>query len=240
MGFIWYALIIIKRSEGYQMKQQWGEKTIGSIVAVLPAAAGVFKIYGVDYCCGGQRVLSGVLSEQHIDEAELYAKLDEAYEQAQRIESERDFNALSAGDLVQHIESTHHAYLREALPQISELFGTVLRAHGQRHPELFDLHRVYSRLRGDLEQHLVKEEAILFPSLIEEPSAETKRLSKEIKAEHDEAGNALKELRRISGDYKAPSDACATFAKLYEALERMEDDLHKHVHLENNILLLNV
>lgn len=222
------------------MKQHWGEKTIGSIVAALPAAAGVFKIYGVDYCCGGQRLLSGVIGAQHIDEANLYARLDEVYGQAQRIKTETDFNTLSANDLVQHIENTHHTYLREAMPQISELFGTVLRAHGQKHPELFELHRVFSRLRGDLEQHLVKEEAILFPSLGEEPSAETKRLSKEIKAEHDEAGSALKELRRISNDYKAPDDACLTFAKLYEALEQLEDDLHRHVHLENNILLLNV
>ena len=222
------------------MKQHWGERAVGSIVTALPAAAGVFKSYGVDFCCGGQRVLSGVLREQHINEAELYERLDEAYEQTRRIENAADFSKLSSEDLVQHIENTHHAYLREALPQISELFGAVLRAHGQTHPELFDLHRVFSRLRGDLEQHLVKEEAILFPSLGQEPSAETKRLSQEIKAEHDEAGNALRELRRISGDYKAPSDACPTYAKLYEALERFEDDLHEHVHLENNILLLNV
>lgn len=222
------------------MKQHWADMTVRSIAAALPATAGVFKSYGVDYCCGGQRILSGVLRDQHIDEAKLYARLNEVYDQARRIKSETDFSKLSSEDLVQHIENTHHAYLREALPKISELFGAVLRAHGQKHPELFDLHRVFSRLRSDLEQHLGKEEAILFPSLGEEPSPETKRLSQEIKAEHDEAGSALRELRRISGDYIAPSDACPTYAKLYEALEQFEDDLHEHVHLENNILLLNV
>lgn len=222
------------------MKNNWKEKTVGSIVSELPAAGGVFKAYGVDYCCGGQQLLSEAVEGQKSHLSEIEERLDNEYEKAQRNKDIVDFKSRSPETLSSYVESKHHTYLREALPQISGVFSTVLKAHGKNHPELFDLYKVFSGLRGDLEQHLIKEETMLFPAIGDTISSETRELSRTIKEEHEEAGKALKELRRISNDYTLPEDACPTYQKLFALFEDLEGDLHQHVHLENNILLVNI
>jgi regulator of cell morphogenesis and NO signaling len=123
-----------------------------------------------------------------------------------------------------------------ALPQISELFGSVLKAHGRNHPELFKVHGLFGALRTDLEQHLIKEETTLFPAL-SEGNHGVSDLAREIKDEHENAGKILKELRGITNNYTVPPDGCPTFKRLYRSLEEMESDLFLHIHLENNILL---
>lgn len=222
------------------MKNIWRDKTVGSIVSELPAAAGVFKTYGIDYCCGGQRLLSKAVEEQNIDISEVEERLDSEFAKAQRSKNIVDFRAVSHEELSSYIELKHHAYLREALPQISGVFSAVLKAHGKNHPELFDLYKVFSGLRGDLEQHLIKEETMLFPAIGDAISSETRELTRIIKEEHEQAGKALKELRHISNDYTLPQDACPTYQKLFTLLEDLEGDLHQHVHLENNILLADI
>lgn len=222
------------------MNANWGNKSVGSIVSALPAAVGVFKMFGIDYCCGGQKLLSKVTEEQKINRSKVEEFLDIAYENAQRSRDIVDFKALSQGDLSSYIETKHHTYLREALPQIDGVFNTVLKAHGKNHPELFELHKVFSRLKGDLDQHLIKEETMLFPAFNDSITAETRDISRQIKLEHEEAGKALAQMRRISNDYKPPMDACMTYQRLFTMLEELENDLHQHVHLENNILLVDI
>lgn len=213
--------------------------SIGEIVAGLPEAAAIFKKAGIDYCCGGNRKLAEVILEQGIDEESLYSQLKKASaDRAARYQG-NDFLSMEPGALSNYIEDTHHAYMWKVLPEITEILEVVLRAHGRNHQELFQVYRLFGSLKTELEQHLLKEETMLFPVISEEASSreEKLRLSKEIIDEHIAAGEILSELRRVTGDYAIPADACPTFIKAYEMLEEMEQDLHQHIHLENNILL---
>jgi regulator of cell morphogenesis and NO signaling len=224
-----------KNGGGLNMSNEWGTQPIGSIVAHLPAASEVFKRSGIDFCCGGSRILSEAIKEQGLNGSEVYEALDSELESAKN-RSTADFTSMTPSELSSHIETKHHSYLREALPQISELLGSVLKAHGRNHPELFKVHGLFGTLRTDLEQHLIKEETILFPALSEGDGL-MRDLSREIKEEHEGAGRILKELRSITNDYTVPADGCPTFRRLYRNMEEMEADLFEHIHLENNILL---
>ena len=216
--------------------------TIGAVVAELPKATEIFKEYGIDYCCGGHRLLADVLKEKNITGDEIYAKLQQAEEERRNSYSGQgnNYKDMSPEVLSTYIEDTHHGYLRKALPQIAELLSIVLRAHGKNHKELFDVYRLFGQLKADLEQHLLKEETLVFPivGVAEDNLEEIKELTHEIITEHEAAGEILRALRSITKDYQLPADACGTFAKAYEKLEEMEQDLHQHIHLENNILLI--
>ena len=153
------------------------------------------------------------------------------------------------GAMLDHINSTHHVFVREECPRIEALAAKVVGVHGQRHPELLQVQEIFSELSGELSVHLMKEEQILFPYVIR---MEESALSGEtvppamfgtvmnpvrmMMQEHDGAGDALRRLRAMTSDYSAPDDACVSFRTLYQALRDFEADLHQHIHLENNIL----
>ncbi|HHV09007.1 MAG TPA: iron-sulfur cluster repair di-iron protein [Clostridiales bacterium] len=213
--------------------------TIGSVVAELPKASKIFGGYGIDFCCGGHRNLDAVIREQGIPAEEIYQALEEA--QREREDSYRDIslNSMSPTALSTYIEDRHHSYLREALPEIADLLSTILRVHGSKHKELFEVYRLYGMLKSDLEQHLLREETMLFPAFENEADhrEEISELSAIIIGEHEAAGEVLEKLRHATGHYHIPEDVCGTFRKTYELLEELEQDLHEHIHLENNILL---
>ena len=145
---------------------------------------------------------------------------------------------MSSARLSVYIEDTHHAYLREQLPHASELLQMVLNAHGRAHRELFEVYRLFGQLKADLEQHLLKEENLLFPALEEAPGEEdTLQLAKEIVEEHESAGRILSRLHEITNDFTIPEDACETYRVAYHLLDAIEQDINQHIHLENNILL---
>lgn len=225
------------------MSMNYNDKnaTIGGVVVTIPQATQIFNEFGIDFCCGGHRLLAEVIQEQGVNEQELFARLEQAQEERRSgyQNKENDFEEMSPAVLSAYIEDTHHGYLRQAMPEISELLNTILRVHGKNHRELFKVYQLYGQLKTDLEQHLLKEETILFPVL--EHAADNRKevveLTEEIITEHEGAGEILRELRHITGDYKLPADACNTFKKAYSMLEEMEHDLHQHIHLENNILL---
>lgn len=216
-------------------------KTIGGVVAELQQASGIFKEFGIDFCCGGNRLLSEVVKEQGIDEIAINEKLNKAYEE--RVSSYQnngnEYSKMSHPVLSTYIEDKHHGYLRESLPKALELLNTILRVHGAHHRELFDVYKLFGALKSDLEQHLLKEETILFPAFEneEENHDDIQSVSTEIIKEHEAAGEILSELRRITNDYQVPSDGCQTYQNTYKLLEEIEEDLHQHIHLENNILL---
>jgi regulator of cell morphogenesis and NO signaling len=146
-------------------------------------------------------------------------------------------------DLIDHIVATHHSYLNRALPELSDLTTTILRVHGQKHPDLFRVHKLFHNLKLELEQHLIKEETLLFPMIKEyetgRSEAHLKKISlvvREIEEEHEAAGDILKELRSVTEDYILPGDGCATYGKTLKGLQELESDLFQHIHLENNIL----
>ncbi|MDF2820949.1 MAG: hypothetical protein K0R15_1390 [Clostridiales bacterium] len=216
--------------------------TLGKVVAGLPQAADIFEEHGIDFCCGGHRLLAQVIEEQGIDKNSLYESLQKADDERKSSYQNQgdDFENMSPVALSAYIDDKHHSYLREALPEASELLNTILRVHGNSHRELFHVYKLFGQLKTDLEQHLLKEETLVFPSYGQTHSDinETRVVIKELMEEHDAAGDILKELRRITNDYNIPDDVCGTFERTYVKLAEIEKDLHRHIHLENNILFL--
>lgn len=212
-------------------------KSVGDIAVVLPKATVVFKKFGIDFCCGGHRALDEVIAEKELDRDAVYGELQAVQAEAADLANETDFANMESSDLIDYVVNTHHVYLRQTLPELSTFTNAILRAHGTHHTELFQVHKLFHSLKTELEQHLFKEEEILFP-LIKQgaPNDKIRATIDETEAEHDTAGDILKELRKITQDYLVPADACGTYAKTYELLEEVESDLFQHIHLENNIL----
>lgn len=217
--------------------------SIGEIVASLPKASEVFKKYHIDFCCGGNRLLSEAIKEQQLNEDEILQELDEAEKETEAYKNQTDFVKLSRNELIDYIVSTHHSFLKITLPEISELTTKILRVHGTNHEELFQVHKLFHNLKTDLDQHLIKEEELLFPLIKEydqEPSkellAKISNVMSETESEHEAAGDILKELRRITKDFVVPDDGCNSFRLTYDKIQELEADLFQHIHLENNIL----
>lgn len=217
--------------------------SIGEIVASLPKASEVFKKYHIDFCCGGNRLLSEAIKEQQLNEDEILQELDEAEKKTEAYKNQTDFVKLSRNELIDYIVSTHHSFLKITLPKISELTTKILRVHGTNHEEIFQVHKLFHNLKTDLDQHLIKEEELLFPLIKEydqEPSkellAKISNVMNETESEHEAAGDILKELRRITKDFVVPDDGCNSFRLTYDKIQELEADLFQHIHLENNIL----
>lgn len=216
---------------------------VGKLVAEQPARAQVFEQYGIDYCCGGKTSLLNACSTKQVDIHTVLVALQECEHTTPP--PNKNWNTATLTSLCDHIEEVHHAYLQIALPRISALIRKVVQAHGDKHPHLARVQTVFEAMRSELEQHMVKEEQILFPlcrnlEATENPfSFNQMRVHNPVGvmiAEHEEAGAALKEMRTLTNDYTPPSNACNTFRAMLHALEECERDLHQHIHLENNIL----
>lgn len=219
------------------------KQSIGEIVSIMPKASEVFKKLNIDFCCGGHRPLADALKEQNLDEQDVLRKLENAYEETKRLEGQTDFREMPLADLVDYIIGKHHSYLKKALPELSDLTTTILRVHGPSHTDLFKVHKLFHNLKMELDQHLIKEEEILFPMIKEygaNPSAvlleKIAAVVKETEEEHEGAGDILKELRQITEDYIIPADGCNTYSQTFRSMQELEGDLFQHIHLENNIL----
>ncbi len=221
--------------------------TLADVAATSLGAVRTLERYGLDYCCGGK---------QPFDEACLSKGLNpesvqEEIEKAQRAGAQdRDWQAAPLGDLVKHIVATHHEYLKLELPTLSNRLAKVHSVHGARDPETLNrMLEVFGSLRGEMEQHMHKEEVILFPFIEQYGRAEAQgkpmppvpfgSIANPIgvmEQEHTSAGDALGEIRALTQNYQLPPYACTTVRTLYEGLQALESDLHVHIHLENNIL----
>ena len=222
-------------------------QSIGDIVSIMPKASEVYKKFNIDFCCRGQRPLSEAIKEQGLNESEILRELDKAYEDTKKLTDQVDFRNMSSSDMIDYIISKHHAYLRRSLPEISELATTILRVHGVNHNELFNVHKHFHTLKAELDQHMIKEEELLFPLIKEYEKSSSKdlldkinKVIKETEEEHETAGGVLKELRKITNEYEIPDDVCGTFSRTYEMLQELESDLFQHIHLENNILFKRI
>lgn len=217
---------------------------IGEIVAGFPKAIETLKEYRIDFCCGGNRPLLEAIKEHNINEKELLDKLNEAYEKFQEIKvDDIDWRYESYSELIDFVVNKHHVYLHTELPVLSKLTTTILRVHGAGHSELSKVYKLFHNLKMELEEHLIKEEEIVFPLIkqyekehSEEVLDKAIKAIKELEDEHEGAGKILKELRPITNQYTAPKDGCETYNLTYSKLEEMESDLFSHIHLENNIL----
>jgi regulator of cell morphogenesis and NO signaling len=217
---------------------------LGQWVADRPGRARVFERLGIDYCCGGRTPLADACATRGLDVGEILRQLRDVGAAADETDA-TDWRDCPLGELVDHIEETHHGYLRRELPRLSGLMARTTEAHKHRHPELLDLRDVFADLRSELDAHMLAEERVLFaavrrldstPSRGEPPRERVHDLIALLEFEHDEAGAALARLRALTAGYSPPADACPTYRALLSGLAELEADLHRHVHEENNIL----
>ena len=215
--------------------------SLGELVAERAARAQLFERLQLDYCCGGRQTLAAACAKRGLDLDEVRAALqalDEGDLHDTSVER-RDWRTVGMGELCAHIVTVHHDGLREAFPRLERLFGTVVRAHGNSDPRLGDAQRLFGEIRSELEPHLASEENELFPACIGSERAGTpveEQLIAEHESEHAELGRALAALRTLCDDYDHHAALCNTHRALLDALEAFEQDLHRHVHEENDIL----
>lgn len=220
------------------------DRTVGQMAAEFPASVRVFEKHGIDFCCGGKIPVAEACARKGLDPAAVLAEIDQAVQTP--AEDPTDWLSAPLPALIDHILDTHHAYMKVQLPRVAALLAKVLAAHGDRHGEMLRaVTAVYGPMKAELDGHLAKEEMVLFPlvraldSGADAGSFHCGSVRNPIRVmlmEHDSAGGALVQLRQLTGDYATPQDACNTFRALYFELAEMERDLHRHIHLENNIL----
>ena len=230
-----------------RQSKDFSDKTIGELVAADYRAARVFEKYGIDFCCGGKIPLATACREKDIDPAVVIREIEAAGREP--LERSRNYAAWGLPFLADYIINTHHAYLNENLNQISAYADKIAQVHGARHPEVIKIAGIFARIATDMVAHLREEEDVFFPAIKRidaaakagaEPDAGDRETIKTCLAkldhEHEEIGDAVHTIRDLSNNYAIPDDACNTFILTYRMLKEFEDDLHKHVHLENNIL----
>lgn len=207
---------------------------VGDFVAANPDTARVLTAHGVDYCCGGQRPLAEVCADDGLDAEALLAELTAVPPTTDDI----DVTELSNADLIDHIVSIHHEYLWREMPRITELANKVARVHGANHPELRAVQTTWQALVAELTDHLMSEEQEEFPAIKQAEGASPfdRAGVEQLMREHDAAGELLLQLRSLTSDYALPADACGSYRALYAGLEKTEQDLHTHIHKENNVL----
>lgn len=210
------------------------DRTLGELAAQSDAALRVLDRFGLDFCCGGARLLSEACREKGLDPGEVLAQIETASNGDR--EAAGDWREAPLDSLIDHIVTRHHAYLRDELPRLDGWLAAVRRAHGARDGKLLDeLGAAFTAMKDELEAHLAKEEAVLFPAIRRSDGWIAQPVSV-MEHEHESAGRSLAELRRITGGYEPPPHACQTYRALYAGLAALERDLHRHIHLENNIL----
>jgi len=222
-------------------------QTVREIALEQPSAIRVFEQYGIDYCCGGRKPLAEACAAGNLEIDSVIAAL-EAAEKKSGIEVE-NWAEKSLESLSSHIVTKHHAYVKRELPRLAQLAQKVVGRHGSTKPELPVIATNLMQLDEELTQHLAKEEAVLFPYIAglersnsigtPKPHSCFGAIANPIAMmteEHDAAGALIAEIRRLSGNFTTPADACPTFHAFYDGLREFEQDLHQHIHLENNIL----
>jgi regulator of cell morphogenesis and NO signaling len=224
-------------------------KTVRELAIGNANATRIFEKMKIDYCCGGNKSLEEACATAGVEVAELERLFAQATEFDAPLNGLLDFQNLTVTDLIGHILAKHHVYTKEEMARLQPLIEKVIGAHGENHPELRHIGELFQRLCADLTPHMFKEEKVLFPYIVELEASVTQNrpvpfapfgtVSNPVRMmmmEHDTAGDLLRELRALSSDYEVPADGCISYQTLYQALEAFEQDLHQHIHLENNIL----
>ena len=229
-------------------RQTIENKTVAQLVTEDFRTAQVFSKYGIDFCCGGKQPLSVACENMGLDIKKVQAEL-ESVETSGSAARQQNYAQWKADFLADYIVNVHHGYLRENIPMILEISAKIGDVHGENHPELVEIARLFAEVAADLQQHMVKEEQELFPYIKQlhqaatsgqpltgmsyGPAAEALGTFEE---EHDKVGSVLKQIRLLSHNFTLPADACNTYRVTYAKLDEFEQDIHQHIHLENNIL----
>jgi regulator of cell morphogenesis and NO signaling len=222
-------------------------QTVRDIATENPVTVRVFEKYGIEYCCGGQVPLADACAAKGLNVDEVIASLEAATEPL--ASGEKDWSKESLASLAAHIVATHHAYISREVPRLNELAAKVVSRHGDTREELPVIQSKLAELGEELIAHQGKEEVVLFPYIgkLERFAAGNGTMPRNcfgsvthpiemMTRDHDFAGNLMAEIRKLSRDYTPPEGACPTFRAFYDGLREFEQDLHQHIHLENNIL----
>ncbi len=207
---------------------------VGEIATEHPLTTRVFARYGIDFCCGGGRPLEDVCSTKSLDTELLLAEIRKEIATAPAPEIRWDQEPVHA--LIDHILEQYHKPLREELPRIESMARKVHQVHGDKDSALAEILEVTEALGADLEQHMMKEEQVLFPMILGGEGAMASDPISVMEAEHEAAGGMLARLRTLTREYEVPDGACTTWRALWVGLADLERSLHEHIHLENNIL----
>lgn len=218
-------------------------RPVGELVAEDYTRAAVFTRFGIDFCCGGGRNVAEACERVGARYDDLEAAL-RAVDGADVTDGATDdARSWPLDRLIAHIEHVHHSYVRENLPVLKKWTDKVARVHGPRHEELLEVRDAVARLADEMEEHMAAEEGVLFPrvlALVHGRGAGQSGLASEtldsLEDDHERAGNLMKRLRELTNGFQPPADACATYRAAFALLGEFEADLHRHVHLENNIL----
>lgn len=225
------------------MTQENLNSSVGTWVATHPQTSRVFESLQIDFCCGGGMSLEQACWDRGLDVNQVMQQLERSVTEEE--EETRNWLDASLTELCDHIERTHHAYLKEELPRLTEMVAKVVKTHGENHPELDAVQEVFASLRSELEPHMLKEERVLFPAIRrleqthDNPSFAFGTVANPIRMmeqEHDDAGYALSRLHTLTCDYQIPVEACNTYSAMLAGLRYLEHDMHRHVHKENSIL----
>lgn len=237
----WWKVKISKKVTGE------GQETLGQIAAKDLRKAQIFKKYGLDFCCGGKKTIKQACAEKGLDVTQIEQELQQADNLA-ATGRPLPYNEWELDFLADYIVNTHHRYVKKNLPDIKTYSNKVMRVHGNHHPELIKVNELVQAIEAELTPHMAKEEQILFPYIkdmvVAQKNGTIERRAfgtvgnpvKMMEMEHDIVGKLMGDIRVLTDGYLLPADACASYSLLYRLLSEFEDDLHLHIHLENNIL----
>ncbi len=220
---------------------------IGELVAQDYRTASVFKNYGIDFCCKGNRTISEACTEKNLDAQQLVQTLEQISQAGANAAT--DYQSWPIDLLADYIEKKHHRYVDTKILEIKPFLNKIVKVHGDRHPELAEVEQLFNESAGELTAHMKKEEFILFPFIRKmvklkdsrEPLAPphfgtVQNPIAMMHHDHDAEGERFRRIAALTGNYTPPADACNTYRVTFSLLKEFEEDLHLHIHLENNIL----
>ena len=223
------------------------QKTIGEMVALDYRTAAVFKKYNIDFCCQGNRTIEDACEGKAITSTQVLEDL--AKVQQQKKSDTPDFDSWPLDLLADYVEKTHHRYVDTAISQLKPYLDKVAKVHGDRHPELLSIREEFYESAGELTAHMKKEELILFPYVRKVVKAKAEGTPTEaphfgtvenpiqmMMEEHENEGERYRKISKLTNNYTPPADACNTYRVTFALLQEFEEDLHLHIHLENNII----
>ncbi|MBD0726126.1 iron-sulfur cluster repair di-iron protein [Flavobacterium sp. L1I52] len=223
------------------------QKTIGQYVADDFRTAAVFSKYGIDFCCKGNRTIEEACEKKGQDSETILNEINTVLNT--KNDNTIDFKSWPLDLLADYIEKTHHRYVQDKTQILLPFLDKLCKVHGAAHPELFEINELFKGCAGELAQHMKKEELILFPfvkkmvkatlqdELVEQPHFGTvENPIAMMMHEHDAEGERFRKIASLTHNYTPPADACNTYKVTFAMLQEFEEDLHKHIHLENNIL----
>jgi regulator of cell morphogenesis and NO signaling len=223
--------------------------TIGAIVATDYRTADVFRKYGIDFCCNGNRSIDDACKEGNLDATLIENDLQALTVSGGSQESAIDFKSWPFDLLADYIEKKHHRYVATQIPVLQAYLLKITSVHGGRHPELQEIKELFDGSAEELTAHMKKEEMLLFPFIrkmvttkhdnlnsLEAPFGTVQNPIRMMMHEHDTEGVRFRKIAALTNNYQVPADGCNTYLVTYKLLKEFEEDLHLHIHLENNIL----